>query len=469
MRTNGFIGKIIVICLLFSVAIFVLSAVLFTQGPRVRFVQGVEDVQERSLTSNSLIRIVFDRPVEQRDYTEFLSIEPAIDFTAQTSPQNISITLDGNLQSDVEYKISLLPEVRDMSGRKMQSGFEHIFRSNQANFLYLERNYGVDVDSDVAGDIVDAADNIILSSLDGEPEVLFSHPEIRLFSSNSDFLVVAVRENGGDGLYTVDLRSGEIREELLSREGRINGLSLSPRGRTAVFTTSPEFSEVSVEEYQEFSDRLASIDLESGEIVEVLNEDGLPLQALNVSTDINGQIALIQDDEQTYFAVSPFNDFEPIQVGTYTGTFGFSQADSEIIFQQNGGIVRYNISDAEALPVDLDSAGFVFDISSKDEEVSFSSSIFSAGTSFSSVQRFSEWGDEPELVWRSGLDEELILRAFNSSYDNRHLALQLNPENCRFDDLGVGSQCRDALQRIIEPESGAVLDEFRGTGLEWLP
>lgn len=140
MQINSYSQKIFFICFALSVAVIGLSVALYNQGPRVRFVRGVDTVQSQALTANSSLSIVFDRPIEQRDYSSIVSISPAADFTLQTNTQSMILTLESNLKSGTNYTISLSPEIYDSAGKKMKNTYKYSFDTAQSTYVYLERN-----------------------------------------------------------------------------------------------------------------------------------------------------------------------------------------------------------------------------------------------------------------------------------------------------------------------------------------
>jgi|GEM_PF-2271628 len=469
MQINSYTKKVVLICSSMIIVIIGLSVSLYGQGPRVRFIQNINDVSDSALTTGSNLQIVFDRPIEQRDYSDLIYIKPEIAFTAKTNTQNITLILQGDLQSDIDYTVSVTPEIYDKSGKKMKNKYQHTFSTTKPSYVYLERNYD-DSNSDPSSlnNSTEADDHIKLATLGLEPEVVFSHSQIRLFAANDSYIVVAVKEGENDQLYTINLDTKDIRREQLKHEGRISNLVLAPRSKTALFTTRPDYGSSSPEYYEEYANRMESLDLDDGTLLSLTDVKDIPLKAYSINTDTDGQIALIQDIGQTYYAVSPFNDFDPILIGSYSGTFGFFGGGTEIIFRDGDDLVRYDIASANAASIELDD-GYVLDIEPINNTVNFSSTIYQPGLSYSQVGRIDEWGGDPVALWQSEADSNSSLREFTLSYDNALLALQFDPDKCQYDGLGASSHCEEVFQQIFDHEERKVLREFRGSNLVWLP
>jgi hypothetical protein len=471
MLTNNYYQKVVVICLALLTMIIGLSFVLYNQGPRVRLVQFSEDPAVTSLTKGSTMTLAFDRPLEQKDYTNSITISPDLAFTTKTNVQNITLTFDESFVHDTDYTVTVLPDVYDKSNKRMQNKFISSFSTSQPTYAYIERNYGIDYESDSGffTDYTDADDHVLLAGAGLEPEVIFSHPEIRSFAANRDYIIVVVKEEDRDQLYTVDLATKEVRQDQLQLGGRINNLTLSPRGQIALFTVQPDFNQVSVEYYETFANRVESLNIKTGETLSLTNEAGEYIKAFDILSDNDGQVALVQDQMQSYYAVSPFNDYEPILIGSYSTSFGFNDNASEIVFRDREEIVRYDIASGGIIPVDLDNSGYTRDLSTKNSSIFASSTSYTSGSTSSDIQRYTDWKSEAKVVWRSSPEDAGAISGFGQSYDNNLLAIRQNPESCRFDTIGTNSQCMTTSTTIFDISEQEIVESFRGFDLIWIP
>ena len=294
-------------CLVMIVAIVALAYALYNQGPRVRLVRFESD-SKTALTKNSTITISFDRPLLENDYSQAIRITPDIPFSVRVSGQSIFVMLQENLKHQTKYKLAIDPVIVDKSGKRMRSSYVHTLESAYytPRYAYLERNYGAGAESQYGS--IDAEDHIKIGTLGEDAEVIFSRPEIRSFVANSEYVTVVAREETMDSLYTISMQTGEVREERLVSSGYIDNLALSPYGRLALFTVRPDYKLVSQEFYKAYANIVYALDVETGLVTSLTDASGDSLRAVGIVMDEGGQVALVQDSTQTFYAVSPFND-----------------------------------------------------------------------------------------------------------------------------------------------------------------
>lgn len=470
MLTDTYFKRVSAVCVALLTLIIGLSFLLYNHGPRVRLVQFSQDISETSLTTGSTVSIVFDRPLEQKDYSEFITLSPAVEFEANTGVQNITLTLHDNLRHDRDYSIRVQPEIYDRSGKKMKTKYEHSFTSSTPSYVYLERNYGPDTDTSFYD--VDSDDHIKLARLGSDAEIVFSHPNIRSFVANKNYILVVVKKESRDDLFSINLATNEIRHENLILGGHIGNLTLGQRGQVALFTVQPDFSSVSSEYYDKFANRVESLDLASGDMLSLTNQSGEYIKAYEIHLDNDGQVALIQDQVQTYYAVSPFNDYDPVLIGAHTSSFGFNSTASEILFRDREDFVRYNVQTSEVTRIELDKDGYdsyIQQLSARNRKIFASQTSRALGKSLSQIGVYTDWGAEATIAWSTSTDDNRSMREFSESYDDSLLAIQLNPESCQYDDIGDNSQCKTTSTVIYDIEANEVVEDFPGFNLVWLP
>ena len=460
MRTRLFEKSVLSFSVVLGLIIVGISIVLYNNGPRVRLVTFDRDPAQTSLSRGSSVTVRFDRPLEDRDYSNQISFEPEVNVSTQTLPQAIIITLEENLDSSTSYELSIGPDVFDRTGKSMRSTHTHQFDTTAPRFVYLERNYE---EFDGAEDMQD--DTVWLSGVGQEPEALFSHPVITMFAANDQYVVIATRAEDEDLLTTINLETREQRQEELVLRGRINNLSLSPRGEVAIYSITPDFNTVSREYFNRFANRVDSISLTTGQTVSLTDENDFFIKVTSIDLENNGQVALVRDLEDTFYAISPYNDYDPVLVGSYIESLGFSADGTSVIFRNINGFTRYSVVDGSTGPVDYPVTGQLQSIREQEGVVFVSSGTFSGGAVRNFITRF-DTTDTASLVW-SGSEESLL--SFNSSYDTGYLALQLNPDECRFDRLTPNAQCTNTLTAIVDSETGNELQRFDGFDLVWLP
>ncbi len=448
------------------VAIGVLSILLLAHGPRVRFVQFDEGSVDRAYTNGATVVVHFDRPLAVNDYSSVVSFTPELKTTVSVSGQTLRITAMQNLDHDTKYTLYIAPGIVDTNRVKMSRGYSHTFQTSSPRFAYIERNY---TSSDVYDPNNDAMDHIKVGTIGSDKrDIIFSHPEIRLLAANSTRAVVVVREAEADAIYSVSLKGGEAREEKLLFGGRITSLALAPLGNTALMSVVPDFTKVSREYYNEFAHRVISLDLNTGETKSLSTSGGSYVYATNIQMDGLGQVALIQDLQAQFFAVSPYNDYDPILLGTYVSSEGIRPDASEIVFQNDFDWERYNVATSERTPLELKLDVSVDQIRLGDGAL-ISVLNYEDGGTKAEVYRYTSWQDNPLKIWTESANNGVSLYTFSASFDETLLALQFNYDKCQFDRFETNTQCTDTSTTLVDTDTGKTVDEFKGFDLVWIP
>lgn len=471
MQTKSYRSLLFVITLAAMISIAVLSFFLYTQGPRVRLVSFEKDPKNSALQRNSTIKITFDRPIENEDYTNEISFEPNIAFTAQTAAQSITLLINENFLHGTEYTLKVADNINDKTGRTMKNSYMHKFSVGSPRYIYIERNYGIDYDESFRESGLDAADYLQLATVGIEKkETLFEAPIIVSFAANNQYAVVVSREETSDSIHTINLNTKKVRTEELRFEARIEGVSISPRGKTAVFIVTPDYSLVEKEYYDQYASQLESLDVETGELTQLIDAENKNIQAVSTEFDTSGQVVLIRNFDQNYLAVSPFNDFEPILIGNRTDSFGFNYDSSEIIFRDNDLVARYIVATGENLYHDFATTDYIQGLNTTSSGAYYYATTFLANQSKSYVNKIESWEDtQPKQVWATQIDAEESLRDVELSYDATILALQISPNNCRSDGVTSNSQCRITRTLLYNHASEEALEEVNGFNIVWLP
>lgn len=469
MLTNNYQRKVVGVVSLLILLIGGLSFLLYNHGPRVRIIEFDSDPSKKSLTQDSTMTIRFDRPLKNGDYTKQIRFNPTISFSAQTSTQSITVTFLENFKHDTTYVVEVGPGIFDKTNRSMKRTYQKTIQTSQPSYVYLERNYGLD-NSEAAFFAQDADDHIKVARLGDKPEVVFSNPEITMFAANRDFIVVATKGEEEDSLYTVDVKNHTVRKERLQFRGRLNYLTLSPRGKVALFTVTPDYDSVTPEYYESFSARVESLHLDSGEIRSLTGPKGDAIRAYSIQIDTDGRVAIVQDQTRAFYAVSPFNDYDPVLLGSHSSSFGFSEKNSRILFRDNSAFSLYDVLSGNSLPFLPDTAGYVQSVASGNKKIYIASTSYSLGESQSYIYSLQGWSDkEPEIEWFSSDYPKETLSDIAPSYDGALLSVQLNPDQCQFDQVSPNAQCQRAHTIIYVPESRKVIADFSGFDVVWFP
>lgn len=467
MQTNRYnrILKVVVIALI-AVAV-ILSVLLYAHGPRIRLITYDKDPKTTAYNQDTMITINFDRPLAQSDYTSQISFTPELSFTTRTVSQNIVITLKESMLHETDYTLKVGAEIYDQSGKRMRGEYQEKISTGVPKYAYLVRN-GTQNENGSWESPYGESDHIVISELGGRSESVFSHADIVSFASNHDYIVAVTREDIRDQIYTINLTTKEVRKERLMSNDEIRDITLSPRGLIALFSTIPDYDSVSRELYQKYANLTYSLNIETGEITKLTKSNGEAIKSTSISMDSTGQAALIKDEANTFYAVSPFNDSDPVRLGIYNDTLGFSSSGEEIIFKSLVGLSSYKIATGESKPITYNVPGYLQNYTSNGRSTFISSLSYEYGESSSDIYKINSGLNDKKKVWSSDSAGE-IMRDFSVSYDNSLLSIHMNPLSCNYDQLNPNSQCAQAHTLIYDIESGMVLEDMPGFDLTWLP
>lgn len=444
-----------------------LSYILFTSGPRVRHVQFSRSPSTSSLLNGSLLTLTFDRPIQQGDYSKLITFSPELPFTTKTTTQNITIQLQANPKHDTEYILSLSPDIYDVSDKKMKDPYTYSFVTAKPRFAYIERNYDTTPASNIYVDTTD--DHLMLASLGSSPEIVFSHPKISTFQVSEKYAVVSVEEETQDALYTINLENKQARREKLEFDGRITNLALGAQGTAALFTVEPLYNTVSNEFYDQFAKRVESLNLETGLTTPLLDSKEEYIKANELWVDTAGQVAVAQDQTQVYYAVSPYGDYEPTRIGSFTTSFGFSDTGTELFFRDKTDLLRYDIKTGDISTIDARTDGYKQHIALTNRQILLSASEYLDGDSLGKIYTLSAWDSKPTELWSEVFRDDQNLQGFKQSYDARMVAIYKTPKDCQYDSYMTNSVCKSPETYIYNIDSNSNSYQFRGFNLLWLP
>lgn len=472
MQTKNYYKLIAKLSLLGILISAVLSLILYGRGPHVRLVRFDSKIEESFATNGSTVTLHFDRPILQQDYTQSLSFEPGVEFSAITNEQRIVVTFKEALRANTTYTLKLEPNISDNTDRPMKESYIHTFKTGSPRFIYLQRNYGPDQnifndkdDKVIVGSVVGAADS----------EEVYSAPVIRNFAANSKHAVVVVTDGEDDKLVIIDLKTKKAREPKSNLKGYISNISLSQQGDTAVFTNQIDYSSVSPEYYEEYNNRVYALDIKTDNVRPLTKEGDDPIKAYNLTMNNDGQFALISDELGSYYLVSPFNDYEPILLGGHDFDYGFGSNDAEVIFNDRGRITSYELATSTVSERNLGSLESLQGINYRGNKIFFAytaSEYDAKATKFATTTEIyssTGWGAETQKAWREPENNNGSVRSFAPSHGADYLALQYIPDGCEYDQLGATSQCKfvqTIIQKIGSEEASTVINGF---DLVWLP
>jgi hypothetical protein len=441
------------------VAICVLSYYLYFNGPRVRNVTYDRSPEERAFHKGSVITINFDRPLNYADYSNQIRFTPEVEFKTQTSTQSILVIVEENLRHQSEYVLEIGPDIYDQTLKPMKFAHKAKLFTYTPRYVYLQRNYQQGIN-----------DRIIMRSMAGEERELFSSAEINQFAANNNYLLVSTKGAIEDSLYAINLESGEQRQVELRWGGRFDNLSIVPNSNHALFTVLTNRNEVSQAFFERFANRVESLDLESLQS-DTLSATGIGyIQAKYIDLYSDGRVALLQDLDNQFLAVSPYNDYQPVVVGTHTTALGFDEDGNNIIFRDNTQFVQYQIESGDIKPISIPFDGYLQSFSQQNDDLY----TLHVETGFeeirTAINKLETWDDtEPSEIWSNRDLPGYHARKFKVNFDSELLSVELNTNNCQFDNYTPNIKCKEAKTALIDARNGEIIEEFRGVDLVWLP
>ena len=437
-----------------------LAGMLSRSGPRVRIVTMNKEVQ---LSRGTSITLAFDRPLEKKDYKAEVSLNPAVPLETSVKGKSLIVSIQANLLQNTHYELKVNPEIYDTSGHKMAKTYTYAFISASARYMYVRRDYEMDTHT------IDKKDDILfLADLTGATTELFHVKRIRMFRANRQYAVVVSDEGGSDVLYTINIKTKAVRRYPLDIQGEVRDLELSPLGTIALFSVQPEFRPDDPEYFDTYAYRLQALDIASGNAYLVNDGSGDALKVETIAVNNDGQYALIKDVKRSFFIVSPYNDFAPVLLGIHARSHGFDADSKTILFEDEGTISSYDISTSTATVRPMQD--IILGVDESRGSIFAQVAEYSNGVYATKIKRSPSWSAPFETVWEpSGFTDKNLVRAFYASYDQRFIAVQLNTENCQFDDYGTSSECEDVSMILYDTKDKKELGTIKGFGLVWLP
>ena len=464
MQTSNFNKLIGAMSLALVVVIASLSYLLYSNGPRVRLISFERDPNSTTQTLGTAVNVTFDRPLTNDDYSEYINFYPEVSFSAVTKTQSILITLEENLVSNAEYSLTIDPEVKDQSGKKMKSPYTKSFSTAPARFAYIERNYGIqNVES---GE--DAEDHIKISYIGKEPEIVYSHPNIVSFVANHSHIVASVKIDEQSQIVIIEIDNNSNIQTSGVINGAVANLSLGTYSDTALYTVIPDFDTVGSEYYEENANKISQIDLNTAESSFVTDSRGEILRAYIMQLNPAGNIGILQYRSQEFYAFSPFGDYDPILIGTYTSSFGFSEDSREIVFRENENFVVYEIGNGNTTELDLDNYEFVQLVNNGRKKYVLSAN-YSEGETKNNIFALYAWDEPGRIIWNNEKTRNFGVKNMSVSADENYLALNLNRSGCNFDFLFPNSACKNSRIIIASTIDNQDISIIEGLDPIWLP
>lgn len=458
MRISDFWRKIMILMSVLAVLAGVLVYAIYTEGPRVRLVRFSRNPQVVQYTYGSAIEVVFDRNIEEAEYEPYVDIKPKVNASVRANQKSLFIKLEQSLEQNQQYEVVIKPGIRDTLGVTMKSAHVHTFSVRPAQYAFLKRNYEQVDDRLVYLRKVD--DELKLATIGSDKiEVLFKGSTIRTYAINRTHAVVVVKNELGDSLHAIDLKTKKATVLLSEDQWEIPSVSLSVDGVRALFTvydTSGDGKTPPV---------LYSADVKTGEVKQVASSDGgviYNIWALRQST--NNQVALVSDDDGDFSAISPFGDFPPIVIGRYDTMYGFDDSTASILLEKKDQLLQYSVETGKVKQVKkpVENAG-IRSAAMRGGVVYMTTILYKNGYSYPKIFAIYPDGKSKQL-WAGDTE----VRDVAVSYGASLFAVEHQPADCERDAIGSWSACKEMVTAIYNYK-GETINQVEGFMVKWIP
>jgi len=441
---------------------------VYTSGPRVRLVTASSPLDRQLLTANDSLTLHFDRPIKKRDYRKFLSFDPPVKFSAVTGSQEVTVSFSDNLESATDYTLRLKPAVESTDSRKMKTDFYHQFTTASPVLAYLKRDAGKQQQGQKPGD-----DIIYQTDLDGNKTILFTAPVIRNFAANGSHLYAVTDEGAYDQLVHIDRRTKQRSLVPLLLDGypvfkdglRVKSLQLAPRSDVLVLTFGIDYSSSRDRGKTYYDDTLHTYDPATKTMRAVKATDKRLQKAYDLHVSRDGQLVLFGDQDQFYSIVNIYSEnLRSEVIGSFDLSGGFNRNAAKVLLFDEGAGTVLNGQDnqRQAVPFDQPTYNALFQSDSDDLWVYRQQYAVTHGVSEVLSYRMKD-STERQVWYGRGTIQYLA-----PSFDDQYLALELQPDNCRYDEIDFNGQCSATQTVIIDTSSGDEVLKFSGYNNQWL-
>lgn len=437
----------------FAVVLGVLGAVVsVAQGPRVTAVS----VDPAAAVNGSGARVILTTTQSLREVDAAqVSVEPAADFTVDTSGRGVGVRFTLPLRDDTDYTVT----IRDVQGVGGGPGaqLETSFRTPPLAVYTLQRGTA---DGDV----------IVRQGLDdADPVTVFAHPHIEDFRATASHLVVSVRTDDDEAaLLVTDPDGTDARALPLPGDGFVSNLQTADRGERIGFTFSD--ADLGVQGGLEsvlFTASLAAGAADTAPVeVEVPGDD--PRVAEWRFVPDTDSILVLTFDSRLLLAAADGSDAAPLD--TALSIDGIARGSSQAIVERLDGRVVVDLTDGTEAPLPDPGLGVANDV------------MPLPGAGGGSIRTYSEIDAASVLVStdvvRVGADAttEVLLAIAPAdaalqtcvSPSGRYAAVLVAPDAVSNPYDRYLLPLPERLQtRIVEVDTGETVSTLNGSGLSW--
>ncbi len=324
------------------------GAVLTTvQGPRATQIS--VDPQAAVESAGSRVIVTTTQSLTEIDPSQ-VTVEPAADFTVDTSGRQIGIRFTLPLRDETDYRIRI-DDVEGLGGGPTAT-IEQQFTTPPLEVFVLQR--GSD-DGDGGGE----EDTIFRTGLSGEDAVaVFRHEHIEDFRATSTHLAIVSEDGAGDSTLIVTRRDGsEPRELALPGRGVVTNLQTADRGDLIGYTfTDADIGTGGSRESALYTASLADSRADD-------EPTALEIEGGDARVDdwrfVPGTDAVLLLGFDSTLTLASTDGGPPVALGNAVSIDGIARGSTEAIVQRAGSLVAIDLATAEerALPATDPAAG----------------------------------------------------------------------------------------------------------------
>ncbi len=311
------------------------GAVLTTvQGPRATAVS--VDPQAAVEAAGSRLIVTTTQSLAEIDPAQ-ITVEPAAEFTVDTSGRQVGIRFTLPLRDETDYRIRI-DDVEGIGGGPT-STIDESFTTPPLEVFVLQRG-GAGED-----------DTIFRTELDGqEADPVFSHAHIEDFRATSTHLAIVSEDGAGDSAIIVTRRDGTGQRELpLPGRGVVTNLQTADRGDLIGYTfTDADIGAGGSNESALFTASLADARAED-------EPAALTIEGGDARIDdwrfVPGTDAVLMLGFDSTLALVSADGGPPVALGNAVSIDGIARGSTEAIVQRAGGLVAIDLASADERPL----------------------------------------------------------------------------------------------------------------------
>lgn len=276
-------------------------------------------------------KLKFSRPMinDIATISKYFQFTPTLDFRLSWVNGDLYIIPSTNLVSNTNYSLKISKEFTDVYNNPLGEDFVSEFKTRETSVAYINKE-------------LTAIDKVIQLGIESNnSKILFESETIKFFEKNEDYLVVCITDETTktDEIIVKDLKNN-TEFSLGLKNQKINQLDLSTRYNSFMYITQ------NVEEKNGFlipkSTNKAQIYDITTRTSKAFNPSGTAEDLLDALFTPDGETILYRSSDSYYYLAGIISESDPISIGRFTSTGGFSRSGTQIIFSNYDPLVTYS-------------------------------------------------------------------------------------------------------------------------------